>query len=74
MKGKITMIADKKRRTSDRKTAPHRCPFTGRRCTKCSLYRGRHCHLFFPEDSPNSLKKDRVLGNPRIALPSTSYA
>ena len=23
------------------------CPFTDRRCTKCSLYRGRHCNYFY---------------------------
>ncbi len=38
------------------------CPFTGGKCTKCSLYRGRHCYLFFSGNNRNPRDKKNMPG------------
>lgn len=37
------------------------CPFTGGKCTECTLYRGRHHNLFFSDHFINV--KDKKIEN-----------
>jgi len=48
------------------------CPFTGKLCRECSLYRGRHYYLCFNKKYRGHLEKPG--GNTKVIKPLTSEA